>query len=152
MMDNFFHVVHLDTQKLINRYKAGGFVYLSTQMGALVWLTYAEQGLSWDVVEPLTSLIGTAGSILYIAFYKWSYMDFSFSGLFAKAGMRAEEKVYKTWHIQREFSKLVVLLDMPLNEIGDLYKKRDQLRMEREALVTDLRPWTNPQILKAWHK
>eukprot|EP00834_Sanchytrium_tribonematis_P000116 NODE_3_length_80033_cov_0.932970.p32 type:complete len:272 gc:universal NODE_3_length_80033_cov_0.932970:23453-24268(+) len=151
IIENFNRIISSERMKMLTKWKAGGIGYLALQTSTLLWLTYAEQGLSWDVVEPITCLLGIATSIVSIGFYKLFLSDFTYLELFNKIGLRAEKKIFNSWHIQREFQKLSVLLDLPQNlEYNDFISNFDKLKQERKNLVSILTPWTTAKMLKQW--
>eukprot|EP00835_Amoeboradix_gromovi_P004607 NODE_369_length_9975_cov_0.256582.p2 type:complete len:280 gc:universal NODE_369_length_9975_cov_0.256582:5918-5079(-) len=151
IMENFNNIIKHNQRKILNRWRIGGFGYLGAQLSTLLYLTYGEKGLTWDVVEPVTCLLGIATSIASILFYKIYFTDYTYEQLFDKLTMKAKEDVFNSWHIQREFQKMTFLLDVPQDtsfaEYNDFYKK---CKLERQELVKLLSPWISSKMLKEW--
>ena len=151
IMENFNNTIKHSQQTILNRWRVTGLGYLGAQLGALLWLTYAEAGLSWDVVEPITCLLGIATSIVSILFYRLYLTDYTYEQLFAKLSLQAKEKVFNSKNIQKEFQKLTLLLDIPqetnFSEYTEFY---EQCKQDRLDLVKTLKPWTSSKMLKEW--
>lgn len=151
IMDNFNNIIKHNQNKILNRWRVAGFGYLGVQFVSLVYLTYAENGLTWDVVEPITCLLGIATSIVSILFYKLFVVDYTYEQLFDKLSLKARENVFHSWHIQKEFQKMTVLLDIPQEtsfaEYNEFY---NECKANRRELVKILHPWTSSKMLKEW--
>ncbi len=151
IMDNFINTIKHNQHQITNRWKVGGVAYLFLQFGSLLFLTYHEAGLTWDIVEPITCLLGLASSVLSVLFYKLFFHDYTYEQLFEQLSAKAANNVFNSWHVKKEFLNLSNLLDIdPTITYPEFLEYHSECKVKRQKLVSDLKPWTSAKMLKEW--